>query len=81
MPIFLIYKSILFVNIGLPENIQIRNISVSTLHSLYTAFGAIKFDYLENLDCDEAVEELHPKILSTFNHFCPIKNNDLSKVS
>ena len=43
MPIFYIYKSILSVNISVPETIQIRRISVSTLHSLYTAFDTLKF--------------------------------------
>ena len=26
----------------------------------------------------EAVEELYLKILSTFNHFCPVKNKTIS---
>ena len=78
MPIFLIYKSILSANISVPKKIQIRNIYEFAQRNLYTAFDAINFDYLENLDCDEAFEELHLKILSTFNHFCPIKNETIS---
>ena len=66
-------------NISVPERIQIRNISEFLHHNLYTAFGAINFDYLDNLDCDEAVEELHPKVLSTFNNFCPSKNKTESR--
>ena len=78
MPIFLVYKSIFSVTISVPKKIQIRNISEFAQYNLYTAFDAIDFDYLENLDCDEAVEELHLKVLSTFNHFYPIKSKTIS---
>ena len=28
-------------------------------------------------NCDEAVEQLYLKIVTTFNHFCPIKNKTI----
>ena len=48
--------------------------SSSHLSNLYETFDAIDFGYLEDLDCDDAVKQLHLKILTSYNNCCPIKN-------
>ena len=78
VPIFLVYKSILTENVILPVTYQIRNMSSSHLSNLYETFDAIDFGYLEGLDCDDAVKQLHLKILTSYNNCCPIKNKTKS---
>ena len=79
-PIFVIHKSLLMQQNSEKEiEITFRLNTQNRLENLYRDFCSINFNYFSDLSCEEAIVELHSKILEYYNKHCPIKVKKISK--
>ena len=76
-PIFLIYNSF-FMDQNSNRDISFRLNGNENLENLYRDFSSVDFGYLEDMDCETSIVELHEKILEYYDKHCPVRIKKIS---